>query len=91
MTDLIKPHKSLTLRRVVRAVEASLFGTVSNPGFCLACGEACDDCEPDTVMRGCRHCCAARVCSATYVLTSMPLVSYGPDSRAYDAIRRGAK
>jgi hypothetical protein len=39
-------HPSITTDRILRAVEGQMFG-LENPGFCIACGEDAESCEPD--------------------------------------------
>lgn len=39
-------HSTLTLQRVIEAIER-YDTTLDNPGFCLACGEEQEGCEPD--------------------------------------------
>lgn len=51
----MKYHPSITEARVVAAVENSMFG-LDNPGFCLACGEDADGCEPDARGYECEAC-----------------------------------
>lgn len=48
-------HASITMERVIEAVERQN-RTLDDPGFCKACGEEADGCEPD--MRGgeCEKC-----------------------------------
>jgi len=48
-------HKSITIDRVIAAVEAETFG-LENPGFCLACGEDAFGCEPDARNYTCELC-----------------------------------
>lgn len=48
-------HKSLTLDRVGEAVQREMT-TLDNPGFCIACGEEADGCEPDAQAYKCERC-----------------------------------
>lgn len=48
-------HKSLTKERIAEAVERRLL-TLDNPGFCTACGEEADQCEPDAQAYECEAC-----------------------------------
>jgi hypothetical protein len=48
-------HKSITIDRVMSAVESQMFG-LANPGFCLACGADHDGCEPDAPGYECYEC-----------------------------------
>jgi len=54
----MKIHSSVTVDRVVEAVEASMTG-LDNPGFCIKCGEDADGCEPDARKYEC-ECCGER-------------------------------
>jgi len=60
-------HESITLDRVMSAAEAEMFGT-DNPGFCLACGEEADGCEPDARGYTCECCEQSKVYGAQEVL-----------------------
>lgn len=60
-------HKSVTLRRVMQAVESEM-STLDNPGFCLACGVDADGCEPDARGYDCENCGKASVYGAEEVL-----------------------
>jgi hypothetical protein len=51
-------HKSITAERVLAAVEAQ-FTSLDNPGFCTACGEDAEGCEPDARNYKC-ECCGER-------------------------------
>jgi hypothetical protein len=42
----MKHHESLTIARIVEAVEDAQT-SLSNPGFCLACGDDAEGVEPD--------------------------------------------
>jgi hypothetical protein len=44
-------HESITIDRVMAAVEAD-----DHLGFCLACGEEADGCEPDASKYECDVC-----------------------------------
>ena len=48
-------HKSLTIKRVQKAVERRMC-TLDNPGFCTACGHEQDGCEPDAHEYECESC-----------------------------------
>lgn len=60
-------HPSLTLKRVIDAVERQMT-TLDNPGFCLACGEEQEGCEPDAHQYECEACGALRVYGAEELL-----------------------
>ncbi|KKM79203.1 hypothetical protein LCGC14_1352210 [marine sediment metagenome] len=64
---MAKAHKSITLDRVLAAVEASTFG-LENAGFCLACGEDADGVEPDAEKYSCECCDASAVYGAEQCL-----------------------
>lgn len=66
----MKMHPSITLDRVNDAVEREMFGT-DNPGFCLACGEEQEGCEPDARRYVCESCGAHEVYGAAEVLMMM--------------------
>ena len=63
-------HESLTIDRVMAAAESEMFGT-DNPGFCIACGEEADGCEPDARGYECECCGARKVYGAQELLLSM--------------------
>lgn len=48
-------HKSITEDRIMDAVERRNT-TLDNPGFCLACGNEQDGCEPDAREYECEAC-----------------------------------
>lgn len=60
-------HPSLTLKRVTDAVERQMT-SLDNPGFCLACGEEQEGCEPDARQYECEACGARRVYGAEELL-----------------------
>jgi DNA-directed RNA polymerase subunit RPC12/RpoP len=51
----MKLHPSITTDRILRAVEDQMFG-LENPGFCIACGEDAEGCEPDARKYKCESC-----------------------------------
>lgn len=51
----IEVHKSVTLDRVVEAVERYRV-SLDNPGICIACGQDQDGCEPDAERYECEAC-----------------------------------
>ncbi len=51
----MKIHPSITIERVTEAVEREM-STLDNPGFCTACGEEADGCEPDARKYTCEYC-----------------------------------
>ena len=63
----MKLHKSITLKRIMRACEAQS-NTLENPGFCLACGHKQGECEPDAREYECEKCGARKVYGAEEIL-----------------------
>lgn len=63
-------HKSITAKRIVNAVDATMFG-LDNAGFCLACGADADGCEPDACKYECECCGEHQVYGAEEVLMMM--------------------
>jgi hypothetical protein len=63
----MKIHRSITIERVMAATESEMFG-LENPGFCLACGEETEGCEPDARRYKCESCGAKQVYGAEEVL-----------------------
>jgi hypothetical protein len=49
------PHPSVTLDRIIEAVER-YNRSCDNPGFCLGCGEEASGCEPDAERYKCESC-----------------------------------
>jgi hypothetical protein len=45
--------------------------TLDNPGFCIACGEEADGCEPDARGYECEYCGERRVYGAAELLLHM--------------------
>jgi len=66
----MKIHASITADRVMLAVQRRLT-TLDNPGFCLACGEDQDGCEPDARNYRCESCGALMVFGAEDLLMRM--------------------
>jgi len=56
-------HPSITKERIVEACERQMT-SLDNPGFCLACGEEADECEPDARRYECESCGERRVYGA---------------------------
>lgn len=50
-----KIHTSVTLDRIMDGMKRTAFG-MENVGFCLACGEESDSCEPDARCYPCESC-----------------------------------
>jgi len=63
-------HKSITLDRVMEAVERAN-KTLDNPGFCVACGEEQEGCEPDARCYECDSCGKRAVYGAEEILIGM--------------------
>lgn len=51
----MKRHKSLTVDRIMEAVERRQT-TLDNPGFCITCGNEQGGCEPDMIDGECEAC-----------------------------------
>jgi len=64
---MAKMHPSITSERVCEAVEREMTG-LDNPGFCIACGEEADGCEPDARNYECECCGAHKVFGASELL-----------------------
>lgn len=62
-----KIHESVTADRVCEAVERHMT-TLDNPGFCIACGEEAEGCEPDARRYRCDSCGARAVYGAEELL-----------------------
>ena len=59
----MKLHKSITLKRIMRACNED-----SNSGFCLECGHKQGGCEPDAREYECEKCGAHKVYGAEEIL-----------------------
>lgn len=59
----MKYHPSITEDRVLDACERHM-STLDNPGFCLACGEDAEGCEPDARGYRCEYCGQRKVYGA---------------------------
>lgn len=59
----MKMHPSITLERVMSAVERSNL-SLDDPGFCIACGSSAYGVEPDVRNYRCESCGAYRVYGA---------------------------
>ena len=51
----MKMNESITLDRIMDAVESERT-SLENPGFCIACGDDADGCEPDARGYTCESC-----------------------------------
>lgn len=63
----MKTHPSITVERVAEAAERQMFG-LDNSGFCTACGEEQDGCEPDARNYECESCGKREVYGAEELL-----------------------
>jgi hypothetical protein len=63
----MKLHPSLTADRIVAAVEGSRTG-LTDPGFCIACGEEAFGVEPDARGYKCGSCGELKVYGAEELL-----------------------
>lgn len=68
----MKMHESITPERIIDAVERRMT-TLDNPGFCIACGEEQDGCEPDAREYECESCGENKVYGADELLMYLPL------------------
>ena len=59
--------KNLTIDKICEAVEESMTD-ISNPGFCLNCGNEQDGCEPDAEKYKCEECGQRQVYGAEQLL-----------------------
>jgi hypothetical protein len=66
----MKIHPDVTVDRVMEACERSMT-TLDNPGFCIACGEEADGCEPDARGYECEACGENKVYGAEELLMRM--------------------
>lgn len=60
-------HRSITANRLQEAVEREML-SLDNPGFCVACGEEQDGCEPDARRYQCESCGEHQVYGAQELL-----------------------
>lgn len=63
-------NRAITAERVQEAVMRQMT-TLDNPGFCVACGEEQDGCEPDARRYECEHCGERQVYGAAELLMHM--------------------
>lgn len=65
LTELLSTHGdgALDIDALENATRESMFGT-GNPGYCVACGEESDGCEPDAEGYHCENCGEYAVCGA---------------------------
>lgn len=62
------PHASLTATRLADAARREMFG-LDNPGFCLACGNEQEGCEPDARKYKCEACGERQVYGAAELIS----------------------
>lgn len=60
-------HHSITPERVMDACDRRMI-SLDNPGFCLACGEEAEGCEPDARNYACAFCGELKVFGAEEIL-----------------------
>lgn len=60
-------HSTVTVERVMDAAQREMFG-MDNPGFCIACGNEQEGCEPDAREYECEACGADKVYGAAELL-----------------------
>lgn len=65
-------HKSITLERLMEACERQTNG-LDNPGFCKACGEEQEGCEPDARNYECESCGELAVFGAQELLMEVAM------------------
>lgn len=63
----IKMHSSITADRIMEACERRMT-TLDNPGFCIACGNEQEGCEPDMRKGECENCGSNSVYGAEELL-----------------------
>ena len=63
---------SIDLDRLIQAAQEQMFGD-GNSGFCTACAEEADGCEPDARNYPCEHCGESKVFGASELL----IMGYG--------------
>ena len=63
-------HKSLTIERIMEAAERQTT-SLDNPGFCRACGNEQEDCEPDARGYECEACGKNEVYGAAELLMEL--------------------
>ena len=63
----MKIHPSITEERIIDACERR-DTSLDNPGFCIACGEDAEGCEPDARDYECEHCGEHKVYGAEELL-----------------------
>jgi hypothetical protein len=63
----MKMHKSITQKVIVDAVQSNM-QTLSNLGYCIACGYEHDECEPDARCYECEDCGEFQVYGAEELL-----------------------
>jgi hypothetical protein len=68
----MKMHPSITQARVLDAAERQMT-SLDNPGFCLACGNEQEGCEPDARRYECEACGERQVYGAEELMFRLPI------------------
>lgn len=63
----MKVHESITSERIVDACERRQ-ASLDDPGFCVACGQDAEGCEPDARRYECESCGERQVYGAEELL-----------------------
>jgi len=63
----MKLPDGLTIETIIKGAEETMCG-LENIGFCLACGEQADGCEPDARNYECESCGASMVFGAEEIV-----------------------
>jgi hypothetical protein len=71
----MKPHPSITEARILEACERHMT-SLDDPGFCLACGDEQNGCEPDARRYRCEACGEFQVYGAEELALRMIVVDY---------------
>jgi hypothetical protein len=66
----MKTHPSITIDRVIEAAECQQL-SLDDPGFCTACDQDADGCEPDARKYKCESCGEQAVYGAQELLLMM--------------------
>ena len=66
----MKMHPSITLEKLIDAVQRQET-TLDNPGFCVACGQEQEGCEPDMRNGECEHCGERKVFGASELMMEL--------------------
>lgn len=66
----MKIHKSITQAKIIDACQRRMT-TLDNPGFCVACGNEQEGCEPDARRYECEACGEKQVYGSDELLMNM--------------------